>query len=194
MNSPKADPRDWWPDTQAMEIPDSSDGTHLSIGDILRRQKNFTPAQIEQILLLQRERGIKFGQAAVRLNLASESEVLWALSQQFHYPYAANRPSSPLHEELVMANGPFSSEVECFRILRSQLTMGILSATATPRRALAIVSPDIGDGKTFVLSNLAALIAGYQFLRGERYAHWETNRENAPTRSATPTIAPHEVR
>jgi len=46
----------------------------------------------------------------------------------------------------------------------------------------------------FVLSNLAALIAGYQFLRGERYAHWETNRENAPTRSATPTIAPHEVR
>lgn len=46
----------------------------------------------------------------------------------------------------------------------------------------------------FVLSNLAALIACYQFLRGERYAHWETNRESAPTRRSTPTIAPHEVR
>ena len=46
----------------------------------------------------------------------------------------------------------------------------------------------------FVLSNLAALIACYQFLRGERYAHWETNRESAPTRRATPTIASHEVR
>jgi cellulose synthase/poly-beta-1,6-N-acetylglucosamine synthase-like glycosyltransferase len=45
----------------------------------------------------------------------------------------------------------------------------------------------------FVLSNLAALIAFYQFLRGERYAHWETDRESASTRSATPTIAP-EVR
>ena len=45
----------------------------------------------------------------------------------------------------------------------------------------------------FVLSNLAALIAFYQFMRGERYAHWEPNRESASTRRATPTIAPHEV-
>jgi cellulose synthase/poly-beta-1,6-N-acetylglucosamine synthase-like glycosyltransferase len=45
----------------------------------------------------------------------------------------------------------------------------------------------------FVLSNLAALIAFYQFLRGERYAHWETNRESASTRRATP-IAPREAR
>jgi cellulose synthase/poly-beta-1,6-N-acetylglucosamine synthase-like glycosyltransferase len=46
----------------------------------------------------------------------------------------------------------------------------------------------------FVLSNLAAMIAFYQFLRGERYAHWETNRESASTRLATPTIAPPGVR
>jgi hypothetical protein len=45
-----------------------------------------------------------------------------------------------------------------------------------------------------VLANLAALIAFYQFLRGQRYAHWETNRESAPTRRATPPIAPPEVR
>ncbi|MDQ1637742.1 MAG: hypothetical protein QOF62_1081 [Pyrinomonadaceae bacterium] len=30
----------------------------------------------------------------------------------------------------------------------------------------------------FVLSNLAVLIAAYRFLRGERYAHWEPNRES----------------
>ncbi len=46
----------------------------------------------------------------------------------------------------------------------------------------------------FVLSNLAALIAFYQFLRGERYAHWEPIREGGNTNRATPTIAPHEVR
>jgi len=46
----------------------------------------------------------------------------------------------------------------------------------------------------FVLSNLAALIACYQFLRGERYEHWETNRENESTRSVAPKIAPQEVR
>ena len=46
----------------------------------------------------------------------------------------------------------------------------------------------------FVLSNLAAVIASYQFLRGERYAHWETSRESESTRCVAPTIAPHEVR
>src|SRR5712691_7203403 len=46
----------------------------------------------------------------------------------------------------------------------------------------------------FVLSNLAALIGFYQFLRGERYAHWEPNRESSSTRRATPTIASREVR
>src|SRR5260221_525331 len=45
----------------------------------------------------------------------------------------------------------------------------------------------------FVLSNLAALIAFYQFLRGERYAHWEPHRESESTRSLAPTIAPHQV-
>ena len=154
MNSPKADPRDWWPDTQAMEIPDSSDGTHLSIGDILRRQKNFTPAQIEQILLLQRERGIKFGQAAVRLNLASESEVLWALSQQFHYPYSSEAGSKSISDELVVAAKPFGSQAEAFRDIRSQIMLGPFSGDEG-RRALALVSPDVGDGKSFFASNLA---------------------------------------
>jgi cellulose synthase/poly-beta-1,6-N-acetylglucosamine synthase-like glycosyltransferase len=45
----------------------------------------------------------------------------------------------------------------------------------------------------FVLSNLAALIAGYQFLRGERYAHWEPNRESASTRHTAPMITPNEI-
>ena len=32
----------------------------------------------------------------------------------------------------------------------------------------------------FVLANVAALVAFYQFLRGERYARWEPTRESAP--------------
>ena len=45
----------------------------------------------------------------------------------------------------------------------------------------------------FVLSNLAALIAFFQFLRGERYAHWEPIRESASTQRATGTIAPQKL-
>jgi hypothetical protein len=44
----------------------------------------------------------------------------------------------------------------------------------------------------FVLANVASLMACYQFLRGERYAHWEPHRER--TSPAAPTIAPNEIR
>ncbi len=37
----------------------------------------------------------------------------------------------------------------------------------------------------FLLANVASLMACYQFLRGERYAHWETNRESASPRPST---------
>jgi cellulose synthase/poly-beta-1,6-N-acetylglucosamine synthase-like glycosyltransferase len=40
----------------------------------------------------------------------------------------------------------------------------------------------------FVLSNLASLIAFYQFIRGERYAHWEPQREDG-----SPAVASREV-
>jgi cellulose synthase/poly-beta-1,6-N-acetylglucosamine synthase-like glycosyltransferase len=46
----------------------------------------------------------------------------------------------------------------------------------------------------FVLSNLASMIACYQFLRGERYEHWEPIRERGPMHHGTPAVAPHEIR
>jgi cellulose synthase/poly-beta-1,6-N-acetylglucosamine synthase-like glycosyltransferase len=41
----------------------------------------------------------------------------------------------------------------------------------------------------FVLSNLASLIAFYQFIRGERYAQWEPQREAGPS-----TVAHSDIR
>jgi cellulose synthase/poly-beta-1,6-N-acetylglucosamine synthase-like glycosyltransferase len=41
----------------------------------------------------------------------------------------------------------------------------------------------------FVLANIASLIALSQFLRGERYAHWEPLREHLGRSQVTPTIA-----
>lgn len=126
-----------------------------AIGDLIRRVRNLSDAQIEQILLYQRSRGLRFGEAAVALKLVSSDDVLWALSQQFHYPYS---PESQQHnannEELVVASEPFSEQAEAFRELRSQLLMGPLSPDG-PRCALAVVSPDVGDGKTFMAANMA---------------------------------------
>jgi protein-tyrosine kinase len=125
------------------------------IGEILCGMGVLNAGQVQAVLERQHKQGRLFGENAVRMRYARREEVISALSQQFQFPYASDRSDVKLHEELVMANAPFSDEVECFRSMRSELLMGVLSPTATERSALAIVSPEIGDGKTFVIANLA---------------------------------------
>ncbi|MFT3857431.1 MAG: polysaccharide biosynthesis tyrosine autokinase [Aquabacterium sp.] len=125
-----------------------------SIGDIIRQTNNLTPDQVEKILGYQREHNLKFGEAAVALGFAKREDVLWALSQQFNYPYspAGQRQT---HEELVVANNPFSDQAEVFRDFRSQLISQVF-AKSSGSKAVAVVSVDVGDGKTFFAANLAA--------------------------------------
>lgn len=127
-----------------------------SIGDILARLRNLSAEEVEQVLAQQRNAGSRFGEAAVSLGLVTEDDVLVALSQQFHYPYAAaGQRSYPA--ELVMLNQPFSAKSEAFRHLRSQLAMKHLPAGSST--ALALISPARGDGKTYAAANLAISLA-----------------------------------
>jgi len=128
-----------------------------SIGDIIRDARSLSAAEVEKVLSYQRQNGVRFGEAAVALGLASEDDVLSALAQQFHYPLAnaERRVSSP---ELVALNQPFSVQAEAFRAIRSQVTMRLNGASA-PRSALAVISPQNGDGKTYFAANLAVALA-----------------------------------
>ncbi|MDB5893957.1 MAG: tyrosine protein kinase [Rhodoferax sp.] len=143
----------------SMELPPAVDAGRQqvvgrSIGDFIREARNLNQTQIDQILKHQREHHMHFGEAAIALKLASRDDVVWALSQQFHYPYAAEGAMSALNDELIVALDPFSDEAEIFRDVRSQLLMGVL-APDQPRRALAVLSPNVGDGKSFFAANLA---------------------------------------
>jgi chain length determinant protein tyrosine kinase EpsG len=124
-----------------------------SLGEILRRTKGLTGEQVEQALEYQRAHGIRFGEAVVALGMARPEDIIWALSQQFHYPYAPISERS-LNDELVVANSPFSENIEAFRDLRTQLLMGVM-AEGENRRPLAVVSANSGDGKSFIVANLA---------------------------------------
>jgi chain length determinant protein tyrosine kinase EpsG len=128
-----------------------------SIGDIIAELRNLTAEQVEKVLEHQQKRGTRFGEAAVALGFASNDDVLFALSQQFHYPYVPldQRGAS---SELVALNEPFSPRAEGFRALRSQLMMRLFGLDE-PRRALAVVSPDSGDGKTYCAANLGVVLA-----------------------------------
>jgi protein-tyrosine kinase len=129
-----------------------------SIGDIIAEIRNLSAEQVEQVLRHQREKGVRFGVAAVALGFASSDDVLFALSQQFHYPYASEREriASP---ELVTINQPFSRQAEAFRSIRSQLTMRLAFENGSARRALAVVSTSSGDGKTYFSANLGVALA-----------------------------------
>jgi chain length determinant protein tyrosine kinase EpsG len=123
------------------------------IGDLMRGPCGLSDAQVDEIVNYQRAKDLRFGESAIELGYARREDVLWALSQQFHYPYAIDEKQ--VNPELVIAANPFSDEAEAFRELRSQLLMGVM-APDQPRRALAVVSPDVGDGKTYLASNIAA--------------------------------------
>ena len=152
--------------TAAATVPaDLADGTpesgtaltDRSIGTIISETRNLTAEQVEQVLSYQREKGIRFGEAAIALGFATADDVLIALSQQFHYPYAAEerRLASP---ELVALNQPFSVQAEAFRAIRSQIMMRLYNE-GQARHAIAVISPDTGDGKTFFSANLAVTLA-----------------------------------
>lgn len=128
-------------------------GADKSIGDIIRQANNLSPDQVEQVLAYQRQNNVKFGEAAVALGFAKREDVLWALSQQFHYPYSAS-PSDDVSAELVVASEPFGEAAEVFRDLRSQLITNLFNGEG-PRRALAVVSSETGDGKSYFAANIA---------------------------------------
>lgn len=156
MGAPERD----FEETGIVPPPEGSTGPEVhdrAIGQLLAELKQLSPEQVVKVLRHQRKKGLRFGEAAVELGLVETDDVLVALSRQFHYPYAPKeqRQDSP---DLVTLNEPFSYRAETFRALRSQL-LGRGFGGGEQRRALAVVSADIGDGKTYCLSNLAVAMA-----------------------------------
>lgn len=138
--------------------PEENAGTNRHIGELIRDARNLSADDLDRISKYQREHNMRFGEAAIALGLADTDDVLQALAQQFKYAYAdeEHRKSSP---ELVMLNQPFGHQAEAFRATRSQILMRTANDETGPRRPLAVVSVDSGDGKTFFCANLAVALA-----------------------------------
>jgi len=121
------------------------------IGELLRDICKLGQPHIDQILANQRKTGMRFGEAAVALRLVERTHVLEALYRQFQYTPGFERQQGKT--ELVVAADRFGEQSEAFRELRSRLLLEVMRDG--PRCALAVVSPDVGDGKTYLAANLA---------------------------------------
>ena len=128
-----------------------------SIGALLVDAGKLKLEHAERIIRAQREHHLRFGEAAVKLGLVSPADIETALSRQFEYPYLRQTDPS-LTPELVAAFQPFSPQVETLRGLRSQLMLRWFDGPSK-RQALAVVSPERGEGRSLIAANLAVVFS-----------------------------------
>jgi chain length determinant protein tyrosine kinase EpsG len=137
----------------AAATPPRNAGT--SIGGLLLESGKITPEGAERVLRMQKELGIRFGEAAQRLGLITEADIQQVLARQFDYPYL-QAGEGKYSSQLVAAYQPFSAQVETLRAVRSQL---MLRWFARGHKSLVVMSARPGDGASLFAANLAVVFS-----------------------------------
>lgn len=127
----------------------------LTMGRILLDQGKLSALDAERVMGLQKEKGLRFGEAAIQLGLIKEADLQQVLARQFDYPYLSPGEGS-YSPELVAAYAPFSPQVESLRALRSQL---MLRWFVPGHKTLAMVSANPGEGASTLAANLAVVFS-----------------------------------
>ncbi|TMH13144.1 MAG: chain length determinant protein tyrosine kinase EpsG, partial [Betaproteobacteria bacterium] len=142
-----------------VSVAASAPRANRSIGAILMDSGVLSPEDAERILLFQKEHGLRFGEAAIRLGLLSEADIQFALSRQFSYAYLRTMgDKKPLSDELVAAYQPFSPRVEQLRAIRSQLMLRWFDK-AEQRQVMTVVGTEPGEGRSYLAANLAVVFS-----------------------------------
>ncbi len=143
-----------------LPIEGSSRLTGRHLGAILMDEGKITPSDAEQVLKRQRELGWRFGEAAIELNLITDTDLREALAKQYEFPYLVAGPDG-VSKELVAAWDPFHPVVEELRGVRTQLLIRWFNPAAG-RRTLVIASPGAREGRSFIAANLAVSFSQLQ--------------------------------
>jgi protein-tyrosine kinase len=140
---------------KSLEVVDSETGKNKSIGSFLLDTGKITPADAERILRLQKEKNLRFGEAAKALGLVSEADIQGILAQQFDFPIFTGEKSE-FNPELIAASQPFTQQVDVLRAIRSQL---MLRWFDEQHKTLALISPNPGDGRSYLTANLGIVFS-----------------------------------
>jgi len=71
------------------------------IGQILLEHTSLTSEQLEEVLEIQRQKGMRLGEVLIQKNYLTQEELTKALSIQMGYPYIDRIPSSEIDSELI---------------------------------------------------------------------------------------------
>lgn len=141
--------------SEKITLVSSPQRSDLNIGKLLLDSGRISPQDAERILQAQKESGLRFGEAAVKLGLATDDDIQFALATQFDYP-CLNKGEGNFSRELVAAYEPFTSQVEALRALRTQL---LLRWFNLGHKHLAVVATNAGEGCSNLVANLAVVFS-----------------------------------
>lgn len=126
-----------------------------SIGALLLDAGKISVSDAERIIVLQKQKGIRFGDAAKALGLIDDNDIQKALSYQFDFPFLAASEDN-FSRELIAAYQPFSAQVEALRAARGQL---MLRWFIDDHKTLALIGPSHGEGRSVLAANLAIIFS-----------------------------------
>ncbi|MDD5250386.1 MAG: chain length determinant protein tyrosine kinase EpsG [Rhodocyclaceae bacterium] len=129
-----------------------------SLGAILVASGKITARDAVRVMELQQREGWRFGEAAVRLRLISERDLVQALNRQYDLPELLPE-NDGASAELVTAYQQYHPRTEELRALRTQLLIRWFRRPGVERHVLAVVSPGNGEGRSYVAANLAVLFS-----------------------------------
>jgi protein-tyrosine kinase len=129
-------------------------GKQPNMGRILLETGKIRAEDADRILRLQKEQGLRFGDAAVKLGLVSEADIQHVLSRQFDYAcLPAN--TTAVDQEVVAAFRPRDPQVEALRMLRSQIALRWYAE----HKFMVITSPSTAQGTSRIAANLAVVFS-----------------------------------
>jgi chain length determinant protein tyrosine kinase EpsG len=129
-----------------------------SVGAILMAAGKITARDVARIMELQQREGWRFGEAALRLRLINERDLVLALNKQYDVP-ELRQGNGGASAELVTAFQQYHPRTEELRALRTQLLVRWFRRPGVDQNVLTVVSPGAGEGRSYVAANLAVLFS-----------------------------------
>lgn len=126
-----------------------------NMGLLLLESGKITADDAERVVQLQQEQNLRFGEAAIKLNLVTENDIQQVLARQFDYEYLAPGEGG-FSERLVAAYQPFSPQVESLRALRSQLMLRWFGAG---KKTLMLIGANPDSGTSYLTANLGIVFS-----------------------------------
>lgn len=124
------------------------------LGDILVRENLLEDSDVSRVMDLQREKGLSFGEACLKLGLIDITDLHHALAAQLPLTQGKGR----LSEDLVVVHQPFSRPAEAIKAIRSRLQAQLLNPENTSP-SIMITGTLSGEGASFLAANLALSFA-----------------------------------